>query len=46
MEVKITINQNDPLKFIDAVAKAGYATDPCYAHTLESVVKTIEQYTG
>lgn len=36
--------KTDPLKFIDAIAKAGYATDPNYAHTLESMVKTIEQY--
>lgn len=36
--------KNDPLQFINAVAKAGYATDPNYAKTLDEVAKTIEQY--
>lgn len=29
--------------FADAIAKAGYATDPNYAETLKSVIKTIER---
>lgn len=34
----------DPMKFIDAVAAAGYATDPQYATTLKTVVGMIEKY--
>lgn len=36
--------KHDPYAFIDAIAKAGYATAPDYAKTLKSVAKTIEQY--
>lgn len=35
--------KNDPYKFIDAIAKAGYATDPNYADTLKSIAKSIEK---
>lgn len=31
----------DPDKFVDAIAKAGYATDPNYAATLHSIIKRI-----
>jgi flagellar protein FlgJ len=34
--------RDDPYKFADAVAKAGYATDPNYAWSLRSVIKTVE----
>ena len=34
----------DPNKFIDAIAAAGYATDPNYAATLKTVVKMIEKF--
>lgn len=34
--------KEDPYKFIDEIAKAGYATAPSYAATLKSVAKTIE----
>ncbi len=34
--------KSDPYKFIDAIAEAGYATDPNYAKTLKTVVKMIE----
>ncbi len=33
----------DPNLFIDAIAKAGYATDPSYADNLKSIIKTIEK---
>ena len=36
--------KEDPYKFIDEIAAAGYATGPNYAATLKSVAKTIEQY--
>ena len=36
--------KSNPVAFIDAIAKAGYATDPNYAATLCSVVKTIEAH--
>jgi flagellar protein FlgJ len=36
--------KNDPHKFLDEVAKAGYATDPNYATTLRKVAKLIEPY--
>lgn len=32
----------DPVKFIAAIAKAGYATDPAYAKNLTSIIKTIQ----
>jgi flagellum-specific peptidoglycan hydrolase FlgJ len=31
-------------KFIDAIADAGYATDPNYSELLKAVAKTIERY--
>lgn len=36
--------KSDPYKFIDAIAAAGYATDPNYAAVLKSVCKTIEKF--
>jgi len=35
--------KHDPYKFIDEIAKAGYATDPNYATTLKSIAKSIEK---
>lgn len=35
--------KHDPYKFIDEIAKAGYATDPNYATTLKSIAKNIEK---
>jgi len=35
--------RHDPYRFADAVAKAGYATDPNYADSLKQVIKTIEK---
>jgi flagellar protein FlgJ len=34
--------RNDPYRFADEIAKAGYATDPNYASVLRGVIKTIE----
>jgi flagellum-specific peptidoglycan hydrolase FlgJ len=34
----------DPMAFIDAIALAGYATDPDYAKTLKSVARKIKLY--
>ena len=36
--------KGDANKFIDAIAAAGYTTDPNYATTLKSVVKMITQF--
>ena len=36
--------KTDPFEFLNAVAKAGYATAPNYAKTLDNVVKTIETF--
>ncbi len=36
--------KSDPYKFIEAIAKAGYATAPGYAKALESIIGTIEKY--
>lgn len=36
--------KNDANKFIDEIAKAGYATDPNYATSLKSIIKRIQQY--
>jgi flagellar protein FlgJ len=33
----------DPYKFAEAIARAGYATDPNYATSLKGVIKTIEK---
>ena len=35
--------KSDPYKFAEEIAKAGYATDPSYASTLKSVIRTIER---
>lgn len=35
--------KHDPYKFIDEIAKAGYATDPNYANSLKSIAKSIEK---
>jgi len=35
---------NDPMAFIDAIALAGYATDPDYAKVLKSVARKIRLY--
>ncbi len=35
--------KQDPEKFADAIAKAGYATDPDYAKSLKSVIATIRK---
>lgn len=34
------VHTNDPLKFADALQKAGYATDPSYAKKLRSIITT------
>jgi flagellar protein FlgJ len=36
--------KNDPGRFFEEIAKAGYATDPNYATNLKSVITTIEKY--
>lgn len=36
--------KNDPELFIDAIAKAGYATDPNYAKLLKQLVAMIKRY--
>ncbi|MFT3994778.1 MAG: glucosaminidase domain-containing protein [Dysgonomonas sp.] len=36
--------KDDPYKFADEVAKAGYATAPDYASVLKGVIKTIEKH--
>lgn len=36
--------KGDTDKFIDAIAAAGYATDPNYASLLKSIVKSIEKH--
>lgn len=41
--VKALTVKNDPYKFIDEIAAAGYATDPDYAKTLKSVAKMIDK---
>lgn len=33
--------KSDPMKFADAIAKAGYATDPNYASTLKQIIKML-----
>lgn len=35
--------RHDPYLFIDAIAKAGYATDPTYATLLKGIAKNLEQ---
>ena len=36
--------KGDANKFVDEIAKAGYATDPNYAASLKSIIKRIQQY--
>ena len=36
--------KSDPIKFSQAIAKAGYATDPNYSDTLIGVINTIKKY--
>lgn len=38
--------RHDPYAFADAIAIAGYATDPNYAAVLKSVIRTIEKNIG
>lgn len=40
---KALVVKGDPYKFIDEIAKAGYATDPNYATTLKSIARSIEK---
>ena len=40
---KALLVRNDPYKFADEVAKAGYATATNYAKILKDVIKTIEK---
>lgn len=37
--------KHDPYKFVEAIAAAGYATDPNYASTLKQLVKMVETNT-
>jgi len=36
--------KGDAMAFAEAIAKAGYATDPSYATTLKAVIKTVKRY--
>lgn len=36
--------RGDANRFVEEIAKAGYATAPNYARTLKSIIKTIERY--
>lgn len=36
--------KTDPCKFAEAIAKAGYATDPTYAEKLKSVIQRVKYY--
>ena len=38
--------QDDPVKFVEAVARAGYATDPNYAKNLAGIIRShrLDQY--
>ena len=36
--------RSDANRFVEEIAKAGYATAPNYAGTLKSIIKTIERY--
>ncbi|SHN45966.1 glycoside hydrolase family 73 protein [Chitinophaga sp. CF418] len=40
---KAAFNTTDPRKFVDAIAAAGYATDPNYGKTLKSIIKSLEK---
>lgn len=35
--------RNNPVAFVNEIAKAGYATDPSYVQLLTSIIKTIER---
>lgn len=37
------LHRNDPYRFADEVARAGYATDPNYASKVKSIMREIEQ---
>lgn len=37
--------KSDPVKFAEAIAAAGYATDPLYSNTLKSIINTVKQIT-
>lgn len=41
---KALLVKSDPIKFIDEVAKAGYATAPDYATILKSVANSIQKH--
>lgn len=41
---KAMLVKNDPVKFFEEIAKAGYATDPNYANNLKSVITTIQRH--
>lgn len=36
--------KHDPYKFAEAIAEAGYATDPNYASTLKQLVRMVEEH--
>jgi len=36
--------KGDANRFVEEIAKAGYATDPNYANTLKSIIKIFEKY--
>lgn len=40
---KALLVRNDPYKFAEEVAMAGYATEPTYAERLKGVIRTIEK---
>ena len=41
---KALLLKDDPERFAEAIAAAGYATDPSYATVLKSVIKTIRKH--
>ena len=41
---KALLVKDDPYKFFDAIAAAGYATAPGYADTLKKIAKNISQF--
>ena len=42
--VKALLVKEDPYKFAEEVAKAGYATAPDYANSLKKIIKMLESY--
>ncbi|MVT11390.1 glycoside hydrolase family 73 protein [Chitinophaga tropicalis] len=40
---KKAFETTDPVKFVEAVAAAGYATDPEYAKTLKSIIASLQK---